>query len=279
MKSYRWWSMMLMIALSSPLMADELPWFQHDRGRGVPTSLFGTYVEEGQLLVYPFYEYVINKEEELHASELGGVGEEDFLGEFKQHEYLLFLGYGLTENIALELEGALYTKATLDVPPDAPGEIPSYHMEESGLGDVESQLRWRIRKETETRPAYFSFFEVVFPLQKDKVLIGTRDWEFAAGFGAMKGFRWGTMTGRIAVAYDRGESVLELDEWAIEYLRKTSERWRFVATIEGLDDDISLIGEAQFRLGRHAVLKLNNGFGITEKAEDFAPEVGVLFEF
>jgi len=120
---------------------------------------------------------------------------------------------------------------------------------------------------------------VVFPLQKDKVLIGTSDWEYAVGFGAIKGYRWGTMTGRIAAAYDRSESVVELDEWAIEYLKRLSDRWRVVATIEGADDDVSLIGEAQLRLGSHAVLKLNTGIGITEKAEDFAPEVGVIFSF
>jgi len=275
----RLWSILMLLSVACLGAGAEEPWWLADRGTGISTSLFGTYVEEGELLVYPFYEYVVNKEEELHASEVGGVGEEDFLGDFKQHEYLLFLGYGFTDRLAVELEAALYTTATLDIPDDAPGQIPNYHLKESGLGDVESQLRWRISKETETRPEYFSFFEVVFPLQKDKFLIGTSDWEYAVGFGAIKGYRWGTMTGRIAAAYDRAESAVELDEWAIEYLKRLSDRWRVVATIEGEDDDVSLIGEAQLRLGSHAVLKLNTGIGITEKAEDFAPEVGVIFSF
>jgi hypothetical protein len=32
-------------------------------------------------------------------------------------------------------------------------------------------------------------------------------------------------------------------------------------------------------VGRFAVLKLNSGFGLTQKAPDIAPEVGVLFRF
>jgi hypothetical protein len=35
----------------------------------------------------------------------------------------------------------------------------------------------------------------------------------------------------------------------------------------------------QVALGRNAVLKLNNAFGLTSKATDWAPEIGVLFRF
>jgi hypothetical protein len=42
---------------------------------------------------------------------------------------------------------------------------------------------------------------------------------------------------------------------------------------------VQVILEAQARLGGHVLLKLNSGFGITAKAPDLAPEVGVLFSF
>ena len=42
--------------------------YLHDRGEGVTTSLFGTYVRGGEWLVYPFYEYARNDEEEYHGS-------------------------------------------------------------------------------------------------------------------------------------------------------------------------------------------------------------------
>jgi hypothetical protein len=40
-----------------------------------------------------------------------------------------------------------------------------------------------------------------------------------------------------------------------------------------------LIGEAQLTLAPRMILKLNSGFGLTEKAADIAPEIGVLFTF
>jgi hypothetical protein len=40
-----------------------------------------------------------------------------------------------------------------------------------------------------------------------------------------------------------------------------------------------VIGEVQWHLGPRAFLKLNSGFGLTEKAPDVAPEVGVLISF
>ena len=46
------------------------PWLA-DRGTGVATSLFGTYVNKGQLLVYPFLEYYVNNDYEYKPEELG----------------------------------------------------------------------------------------------------------------------------------------------------------------------------------------------------------------
>jgi len=46
-------------ALSPRAMAQriELTMHQRDRGVGVPVSIFGIYIERGQLLVFPFYAY------------------------------------------------------------------------------------------------------------------------------------------------------------------------------------------------------------------------------
>ena len=85
--------------------------------------------------------------------------------------------------------------------------------------------------------------------------------------------------GRFALLYENADNQLEVGEYAIEYLKRTSPHWRFVASVEGEDDEVSFIGEAQWIISRHAMLKLNSGFGITEKAPDFAPEVGILFTF
>jgi hypothetical protein len=149
-------------------------------------------------------------------------------------------------------------------------------IEESGLGDVEGQLRWRWNGETERRPELFSYFETVFPLQKGKRLIGTQAWEFKLGTGVVRGFGWGTTTVRVAVEYDGEDGSAALGEYAFEYLRRVSTRVRLFSAIEGSEDEVELIAEAQLFLRPDIVLKLNNAFGVTSKATDWAPEVGIL---
>ncbi len=270
----------LLAAPLTTLTAQEvdLPANLADRGRGVQTSLFGTYVREGELLVYPFYEYVRNTSDEYTPSELGAVGQQEFLGTSVEHEYLLFLAYGISDRLAVELEGAVYADVTLDKDPLDMSDVPP-RIRESGLGEVEAQLRWRWREETGGRPELFSFLEVVFPFQERELLLGAQDWEAALGLGAIRGYRWGTLAGRVSLGWEAAESQVELGEYAVEYLKKTSPRWRLVATVEGEDDEVSLIGETQWAFRRNAFLKLNSGFGLTGKAPDFAPEVGVIFTF
>ena len=272
-------SLLCLTAFAAPGFGQEYPWLA-DRGPGIPTSLFGTYISKGEFLVYPFYEYTKNTSEEYHPTELGGEhdGKEEFMGTLVEQEYLLFLGYGISDWFAIELEGALYTKGTFDTAPDDPSNLPD-RIVESGLGDVESQLRWRWNKETAKRPELYSFFEVVFPLQPDNVVIGTSDWEFAGGFGVIKGLSWGTISGRVSLKYDKVDGQVEAGEFAFEYLKRVSPKWRMVGALEGEDDEISIIGEAQWHLSPHAFFKFNCGFGITEKAPNIAPEVGIMLSF
>ena len=248
-----------------------------DRGPGQPTSMFGTYIEAGQLLVYPFFEYYLDDNAEYSPNELGYGLDRDFRGRYRAAEGLLFLGYGISDRLAVELEAAVIT-ARQERAPDDPSAMPA-RVEESGLGDVEGQLRWRWARETDRRPEIFSYFETVFPLQRDRRLIGTRDWEFKLGTGMVRGFGWGTATVRAAVEYDAEEESLALGEYALEYLRRISPRLRVFGAVEGSEDEVELIAEAQIFLTPDLVLKLNNAFGITSKATDWAPEVGLLFSF
>jgi hypothetical protein len=147
--------------------------------------MFGTYVRKGELIVYPFFEYYRDKDFEYKPEEFGFVGDLDYRGRYRASEGLLFLGYGLTENLAFELEAAVID-ASLEKSPDDRSSLPA-KIQESGLGDVEAQLRWRWRKENERRPELFSYFEAVFPHNKDKLLIGTPGWEFKLGTGLVRG--------------------------------------------------------------------------------------------
>jgi hypothetical protein len=268
------------VAAGAPLWADEAKVTDRlaDRGRGIPTSLFGTYIEKGQFLVYPFYEYTRTTAFEYKPSELGFVGEQDFLGKTTEHESLIFLAYGITDRLEVEFEAAAYAKISFDKASDDPSNVPS-RIEESGLGDVDMHAQWRWTEETENRPEMYSFVEITPPFQKSRVLLGTQDWEANLGFGVIRGYRWGTITGRATLAYDGQDGSVEPGEYAFEYLKRVSSRWRFLAALEGESDELSLIGEAQWFFSPRAFLKLNCGLGLTQKAPDIAPEVGVLFHF
>lgn len=55
--------------------------------------------------------------------------------------------------------------------------------------------------------------------------------------------------------------------------------WRILGAAEGTDDEVELITELQWHPGGPVFVKINNGFGLTEAATDWAPEVGVVFSF
>jgi hypothetical protein len=257
--------------------AEELAPYLKDRGPGMPTSMFGTYVTRHQLLIYPFFEYYLDDNLEYKPDELGYTLDEDFRGKFRASEYLIFLGYGITDWLAVEFEAALYIDASLETSPDDPTGAPA-KIEENGTGDVEGQLRARLMRETESRPELFAYFEAVSPQQEDKVLIGTPDWELKLGVGLIRGFSFGTMTLRIAGEYSLEEEKADLGEYAVEYLNRVSPRWRLYLGVEGSQDELSLIPEAQWHIRTDRIIvKLNSGFGLTSKATDWAPEVGVVF--
>jgi hypothetical protein len=259
------------------LDTEGLPEYLRDRGVGVPSSMFGTYVQKEQFIVYPYWEFYKDANAEYAPNELGGTQDIDYRGEYEAHEYLLFLGYGISDRLMVELEGA-YIRAELETSPDDTTGTPS-EISEEGLGDVESQLRWRWREETQGGPEVFSYFETVFPTTDQGSLIGTTDWEFQLGVGAIRGYGWGTMTARFAVEYDGAEKAFEIGEAAVEYLKRLSSQWRFFGSVEGTQDEVEAITEIQWHFAPFACLKLNTAFGVSSKATDFAPEVGVLFSF
>ncbi len=269
-------SISLTVCGSSSLSAQELPDYLRDRGPGIRTSIFGTYVQKHELLVHPFVELYIDDDYEYKPEELGYGLEEDFLGKYRATEGLIFLAYGLTDRLAIEFEAAVIS-AELTKSPDDPSTMPN-RLKESGLGDVQAQLDFTVIKETASRPEVFTFAEVVFPTTEEGSLIGTSSFEVKSGGGVTKGLRGGTGTARAAIAYSETDGV-EAGEWAFEYLKRISPKWRVYAGIEGTQDEVELIAELQWHINDRVYVRFNNGFGITPKATDLAPDVGVVFSF
>lgn len=253
------------------------PWLA-DRGDGIHTSLFGTHVREGESLLYLFYEYTVNHDAEYKPEELGFVGSTDFTARRVDREALLFMAYGLSRDVMVEFESAVHAKSSQS---KASGDVSAMPdtLSESGLGDTEGQVRWRFKRETEDTPELTAFLEVVFPLQRSDVLIGTQDWELSTGINITKGFGWGTLSQKLSLAYTAQDQTPEFGEWSLEYLKRVSDAWRVVLAVEGEQDEIQGIAEAQWQIAPGATIKLNSGFGLTPKAPDWAPEVGILFSF
>jgi hypothetical protein len=253
----------------------ELPSYLHDRGTGSPSSMFATYVRQGEWLFYPFYEYYHDNNGEYSPAELGYTIDEDHRGKFRGHEGLIFIGYGITDRFVFELEAAVMT-ATQHKSEDDLSTMPD-KFEESGLGDVQTQFDYYWLKETENRPGAFSYLEIVYPFSKDKKLIGTPDYEFKLGTGIIRGFSWGTAVFRAAMEYSKEEDKYEVGEIALEYIKRLSKYWRIYLGIEGTEDEWEAITEIQYHAADWMMFKINNAFGVTSKASGWAPEIGAMF--
>jgi hypothetical protein len=203
-------------------------------------------------------------------------GDQDYRGRYHAQEALFFVSYGLTDDLAFEFEVAAihasFEKSLAD-----PSVIPQ-RIVESGLGDVEGQLRWRWRRETAQRPELFSYAEFVIPHHGDSPLTGTPGWGIKVGSGVTRGLSWGTLIGRAAIEFDTSStSPVDLGEYALEYLKRLSPRWRVLVGIEGNADEVALITDAQWHVTPDVFVRLNSGFGLTSKATDWAPEIGIVF--
>lgn len=273
-------SMMVAVAAIcvSEVGAQNQPRHLRDRGSGVSTSMFGTSINKGEVLIYPFFEWYSDRNFEYKPNEFGHAGDVDYRGRYTASEGLIFLAYGITDDLAIEMEAATIS-AELRKSSKDPSTMPRT-VRESGLGDVEGQLRWRFRRETERRAEMFTYFETVFPLQKNKDLIGTSAWEHKLGFGMTKGRTNGTWTFRTGIEWDGADKKFEVGEYAFEFLRRLSPKWRVFSMIEGNQiDEIELVNEVQYFLHPRAYLKIGTGVGLTPNATDFAPEIGIMIRF
>lgn len=260
--------------------AGSLPAHLRDRGTGIPTSMSGSYVRAGELLVFPSFDYYRDQDFEYDPAELGfSPGGAEFRGRYQASEGNVLLAYGLSDRLAVELTGAVI-RASLQRAAADPSNMPA-ELEESGLGDVRTRLNWRWLTESGRRPEVFGYVGIAVPHDAAKRLVGTPDWVGDAGLGVIRGYSWGTVTFRAGVEFDlESASVGDWGEVALEYLRRLSPRvgvYGALVMFEG--DELSLVTELQWHLNPRVVLKLNNGLGLTEHGIDWAPRVGVLFSF
>ncbi len=265
---------------SAVAQSDTLAPYLRDRGNGIPASVFGTYIGQHELLIYPFFEYARDHNKEYNPTEFGLPLNADFRGRFHSTAEQLFIGYGVNDWLALELEVA-HVSATLEKNPADP--VTPARIKESAITDFEAQVRALLRKESPRGPEVFAYGDVTFPSNKNKLLIGDKDWDLRPGVGVTKGFSWGTVTAKIGGEWNREESHPILGELALEYLKRISPQARLFLAIEGGEagapDEFDLVTGLQYRIGNRILLKFDNSIGIQSKSPDWVPQFGVMFSF
>jgi hypothetical protein len=267
-------------AFPDPAAAQErvLPSYLKDSGGGIPTSLFGTYVSRGQLLLYPFLAYSLDRNREYQPAALGYGLHQDFRGRFRSVEGQIFMAYGVTDWLAVELEGGVVS-ASLDKARGDPSAVPA-RIRESGFADLEGQLRFRLLSEGPHRPELFGFLELTPATQRHKVLISEPRWDLQPGFGMIRGWNWGTLALRVTGEYNWEGKNLDLGEVAIEYLKRLSPSLRVNIGLEGGEggapDEFDLVAGVHWRLTNSLAFKFDNALGISSKATDWAPQLGLM---
>lgn len=263
----------LLVVVSATVLAG-----QGDRGAGIRTSMVETYVEPGQLLLYPFAAYSWDHNFEYQPTMFGVPREQDFRGHYRINEAAIFLAYGVTDWLALELEGSQIDARFDKAPADSFG-TPS-RLSETGFSDIAGQIRLRLSHERGRRPEFFASVEVLPPMHGRQVLIGDPQWDVKGEIGAAKAYRWGTMTFRTTIEYNRGDTHWDLGETSLEYLRQVSRQGRVLLGIEGGEggapDDWVLVTAGRWHIARGLDLKFANGLGLFSKSNDWESQIGLL---
>jgi hypothetical protein len=261
--------------------AQDQPGYFRDRGPGIPTSMFGTYVRHGEWLVMPFYEHTRDRNREYQPKEFGLGADIDYRGRFHSDAAQVFVAYGVNDWLALEFEAA-YLSATLHKSPADNSAVPPV-IREKGITDIEGQVRARLMRETTGRPELFFYAEVVAPTQTSKLIISEPDFDLKPGLGVIKGFGFGTLTGRINLEWTHEERKLDLGELSVEYLRRISNSLVVFLDFEGGEtgalDEWETVQGIHLDLTRSISLRFDNSIGLSSKASDWVPQVGVMFSF
>ncbi|MCA9730096.1 MAG: hypothetical protein KC729_20600 [Candidatus Eisenbacteria bacterium] len=265
-------------AFSAP---EDLPDHLRDRGHGVPASIFGTYLAPGELAIYPYAAYFRDHDLEYNPHKLGYDENREHRGRYRASAMQLWIGYGVSSRLAVEVETALID-ATLDKASDDHSQLPD-RLHQSGFTDLEGQVRLRVLEEAMHRPELFAFAEITAPSQRRKRLIGDREWDLKPGLGVARGFSWGTFTVKSSVEYTRDDSSLNIGETTLEYLRRLTPSIRLFAGIEGGEggapDEWELDTGIQVRASRSIFVKVDNAVALSSKAMDWAPSAGLMFRF
>ena len=243
---------------------------------GVPTSLAGTGIARQELLVIPSFEHSRNRGFQYNPEEFGYGPGHDYHAERRTTEGTVFVGYGLTRNVAVEFEagrGAVELRKSADDTTAMPARL-----RESGTTGVTARISWLMRPESAGRAAWFGFVDASLPHDRARSLIGRRGVSWLVGVGAERTSRWGTVSARHSFEWDTASiSPLDWGEFAVSWNRDVRRHTRATGAIEGQLDEIWLVLQVDQALGRRLSARFRNGVGLTRTASGLAPEAGLMW--
>jgi hypothetical protein len=254
--------------------------FLRDRGPGMQTSLNATYLAEKEFLFYPFYEYNFVVNEEYIPMDLGYDVDQAYEAKSSSHEALLYLGYGISDWLIAEAEVA-FINFTQQKSSSDNSTMPSPY-KESGIENIDFQLRWRYWKETSKKPELFSNFVLAVPSAGSNKIIGLTGYDFKFASGLIKGFRFGTMIVSSSFQYNTYDSQFDFLGLDIEYVKRLNDKFRVYVGFDGLPipDAFAVSTNLQIFPKPWMFIRLGNSFGIGSSGLiDFNQEIGVAIYF
>ena len=207
--------------------------------------------------------------------------ETDFLGKYESSGGILFLGYGISESVALGLKvtggTTKLTKASGDL-----SAMPA-EMKESGIDKIEPELTWRFLSESVNRPELYAFVSAQIPHNRDNNLVGTQDWVVLPGIGLNRGFSWATLSARMNFEYDAAsESTIDFGKWTVLGQRRFSDAWWLSAGLEGQVGGGNNFDEAwqnttvMWSATPHVAVRFDSRIGLTEQTKGWTGEIGIV---
>ena len=263
--------------------APETAGYLRDRGPGVATSIPGIYLNANAWLGFASYQHLDNRGFQYSPDEFGFADDNDYLGEYESSNGLIFAGYGIGNSLGLGLKVSSGT-IKLTKASDDPSAMPA-QMKESGISAIAPELTWRFMTENARRPELYTFVSVEIPQNRDRNLIGTRDWVVLPGIGLNRGFSWATLSARMNYEYDAASaSTIDFGKWSIEGQRRFSDAWWVSAGLEGQVGGANNFDEAwqntfvQWRPGPRMTVRFGSRIGLTQQTKGWAGELGIVVQ-
>lgn len=182
------------------------------------------------------YPPVIRPGRRLHSADLS------------DQDVLLFLAYGLSDGLSEEIHTSLWQHQSLT---RARRIVEPEHL---------FTLRWHSSRfeERRRRTDLSSFLTTVLSSELLRESAPCHRCEFTLAMGLVWGYRWSTVSGRVAAQGDIDHLALT-PNYGFRFMHRASPKWRYVLEVARDSKTLDLVGKAQWRIRPDAYLSVTSG--------------------